>query len=430
MYRALDHAATGDLAAMQLPLEDVKILDLSHALAGPFCSTLLGDFGAQIVKIEVPGVGDIARAWGPPFYNTEAAYFVSLHRNKKSLEIDLKQEIGKEVFFRLVEAFDVVLENFRVGTLQKLGIDYEKARLRNPGIVYCSISGFGQTGPYRDRAALDLIVQAESGMISVTGEAGGRGVRAGVSIADMTAGLYAAFGIMNALRVKEKTGQGQYVDVSMLEGQLGLLQGPIGSYLADGVVPEPMGTAYKALLPYQTFRTRTKDLALAVGSDRLWRIFCPVMGLEAMMDDPRFATNAARVRHRSELIAKLQEVFLSKSYEEWESLFLKHGIPVGAINSIAQVVEHPQVKSRGMLVESNHPVAGQVTLVGVPVKLSATPGSIREPAPLLGQHTEEVLQTYLQMSPAEIAKLRRAGVLGQHQTSASASAGGQNSHEA
>jgi formyl-CoA transferase/CoA:oxalate CoA-transferase len=280
---------------MQLPLEDVKILDLSHALAGPFCSTMLGDFGAQVVKVEVPGAGDIARGWGPPFYKTETAYFVSLHRNKKSIEIDFKKAAGKELFFRMVECFDVVLENYRVGTLDKLGIAYDKARVRNRGIIYCSVSGFGQTGPYRDRAALDLIVQAESGMISITGEPGSRGVRNGVSIADMVAGMWAAFGIMNALRVKEKTGKGQYVDVSMLEGQLGLLQGTIGAYMADGVLPEPMGTAYKALLPYQTFRTKTKDLALAVGSDKLWRLFCPILGLEEMLDDPRYATNAARV---------------------------------------------------------------------------------------------------------------------------------------
>jgi CoA:oxalate CoA-transferase len=282
--------------------------------------------------------------------------------------------------------------------------------------------GFGQTGPYRDRAALDLIVQAESGMISVTGEPGGRGVRAGVSIADMTAGLYAAFGIMNALRVKEKTGRGQYVDVSMLEGQLGLLQGTIGSYLADGVVPEPMGTAYKALLPYQTFQTKTKDLALAIGSDRLWRIFCPVMDLQDMMDDPRFATNAARSQNRAELIARLQEVFLNKPYEEWETLLLKHGIPVGAINTIDQVVEHPQVKARGMIAASDHPVAGKVKLVGVPVKLSETPGSVREPAPLLGQHTDEVLQQYLGMGEADITALRQAGVIGQQQPPAPAPA--------
>ncbi len=397
---------------MQLPLEDVKILDLSHALAGPFCSTMLGDFGAQVVKVEVPGAGDISRGWGPPFYKTETAYFVSLHRNKKSIEIDLKHEAGKELFFRLVEQFDVVLENFRVGTLDKLGLSYEKARARNPGIIYCSVSGFGQSGPYRDRAALDLIVQAESGMISITGEPGGRGVRNGVSIADMVAGMWAAFGIMNALRVKEKTGQGQYVDVSMLEGQLGLLQGTIGAYMADGEVPEPMGTAYKALLPYQTFRTASKDLALAVGSDKLWRLFCPVLGLEDMMDDARYATNAARVQNRASLIARLQEVFVTKTYETWEALLLAHGIPVGAINTIDQVVQHPQVQARGMIVENDHPVAGTVKLVGVPVKLSATPGSIREPAPLLGQHTDAVLRDYLGMDETAIAVLHQQGVLG------------------
>lgn len=397
---------------MQMPLEGVKILDLSHALAGPFCSTMLGDFGAQVIKLEVPGSGDIARAWGPPFYHTETAYFVSLHRNKKSIEVDLKHEAGKDLFFRLVEQCDVVLENFRVGTLDKLGIGYEQGRSRNPGIIYCSVSGFGQTGPYKDRGALDLIVQAESGMISITGEPGSRGVRNGVSIADMVAGMYAAFGIMNALRVKDKTGRGQYVDVSMLEGQLALLQGTIGAYLADGVVPEPMGTAYKALLPYQTFRTKTRDLALAVGSDRLWRIFCPLMGLSEMMDDPCFATNAARSKHREALIGRLQDVFLTKTYAEWEDLLLSHGIPMGAINTIDQVVEHPQIKARGGIVESKHPVAGDVQIVGVPVKLSETPGSVREPAPLLGQHTDEVLHDYLGMDEAQIACLRQAGAIG------------------
>ena len=401
---------------MQMPLEDVKILDLSHALAGPFCSTMLGDFGAQVIKLEVPGAGDIARAWGPPFYNTETAYFVSLHRNKKSIEIDLKHPAGTDLFFRLVEQCDVVLENYRVGTLDKLGIGYDQARQRNAGIIYCSVSGFGQDGPYRDRAALDLIVQAESGMISITGEPGGRGVRCGVSIADMVAGMYAAFGIMNALRVKEKTGQGQYVDVSMLEGQLGLLQGTIGAYLADGELPQPMGTAYKALLPYQTFRTKTRDLALAVGSERLWRIFCPLMGLAHLLDDPRYARNADRNAHRDMLIATLQDIFLTRPYEEWEALFLQHGIPVGAINTIDKVVEHPQVKARGALVECDHPAAGKVQMVGVPVKLSATPGRVREPAPMLGQHTDEVLRHYLKLDEAAITALREAGAIGKKRT--------------
>src|SRR5216684_1351756 len=352
----------GDTLPMQLPLEDVKILDLSHALAGPFCSTMLGDFGAQVVKVEVPGAGDIARGWGPPFYNTETAYFVSLHRNKKSLEIDLKTEAGKELFFRMVERFDVVLENYRVGTLDKLGIAYDKARVRNPGIIYCSVSGFGQTGPYRDRAALDLIVQAESGMISLTGEPGSHGVRCGVSIADMTAGMHAAFGILAALHARKRTGQGQFVDVSMLEGQLGLLDSVIATYLADGVVPRPMGTAYKALLPYQTFRTRTQDIAIAVGSDGLWRTFCPLLGIDDMRDDPRYATNRARSENRESLIARLQEVFLTRTYEEWEALLLPAGIPLGAINSVDRVVEHPQVKARGVLAEYEHPAATRLYL--------------------------------------------------------------------
>ena len=397
---------------MTLALDDITVLDLSHALAGPFASTMLGDFGARVIKVEPPGTGDISRAWGPPFYGSEPAYFVNLHRNKKSVAIDLKHPEGKALFFRLMERSDVVLENYRVGTLEKLGIDYERARARHPGIIYCSVSGFGQTGPYRDRAALDLIVQAESGMMSVTGEPGGRGVRCGVSIADMTAGMYAAFGILTALHAREKTKRGQFIDVSMLEGQLGLLHGMIGAYLADGIVPQPMGTAYKALLPYQTFRTKTRDLALAVGSDKLWRIFCPLLGIEDMLDDPRYATNAARAANRESLIARLGAVFLTKSYEEWEAILLPAGIPMGAINTIDRVVDHPQVEARGMLVEHEHPVAGTVRMVGVPVRLSETPGAIRTPAPLLGQHTDEVLRDRLGLDDEEIERLRRAGAIG------------------
>ena len=400
------------IARMTLALDDVKILDLSHALAGPFASTLLADFGAAVIKVEPPGSGDISRAWGPPFYGSEPAYFVNLNRNKKSVEIDLKHPEGKELFFRLMEKSDVVLENYRVGTLEKLGIDYPRARVRNAGIVYCSVSGFGQTGPYRDRAALDLIVQAESGMISVTGEPGHPGVRCGVSIADMTAGLYAAFGILTALHARRRTGQGQAIDASMLEGQLGLLHGMVGAYLADGMVPEPMGTAYKALLPYQTFRTKTRDLALAVGSDKLWRTFCPLLGLEALTDDPRYATNAARNANRESLIAQLQDTFRTKTYEEWEAILLPAGIPMGAINSIGAIVDHPQVKAREMIVEHEHPVAGKVKTVGVPLRLSGTPGSVREPAPLLGQHTDAVLRAELGLADDEIDRLRQAGAIG------------------
>ena len=397
---------------MPMPLEDVTVLDLSHALAGPFCSTMLADFGARVIKLEPKGEGDIARAWSPPLSGGERSYFVSLHRNKKGVAIDLKRPEGKELFFQLVERADVVLENYRTGALTRLGLDYEAARARNPAIIYCSISGFGQDGPYRDRAALDLILQAESGMISVTGEPGSHGVRAGTSIADMTAGMYAAYGIMLALRVKERTGRGQSIDVSMLEGQLSLLGTMIGGYLADGEVPQPMGTAYKALLPYQAFRTNTRDLALAVGSEPLWKIFCPIIGAPELAEDPRYRTNADRSRHRDTLIPRLQEIFLTRSYEEWEKTLLEHGVPVGAINTLAEVVEHPQVKARGALVEMDHPRAGKVRMVGVPIRLSETPGAVRTPSPMLGEHTEEILRDVLGLDAAKVAALRKAGAIG------------------
>ena len=397
---------------MPMPLDDVRVLDLSHALAGPFCSTMLADFGAEVIKLEPRGDGDIARAWGTRLPGGETAYFVSLHRNKKGIEIDLKHPDGKALFLDLVDRCDVVLENYRVGALERLGLGYEVARARNPRVIYCSVSGFGQDGPYRDRAALDLILQAESGMISVTGEEGGHGVRCGVSIADMTAGMYAAYGIMLALRARERTGRGQAIDVSMLEGQLSLLGTMIGGYLADGQIPAPMGTAYKALLPYQTFRTRTRDLALAVGSEKLWKVFCPVIGCPELADDPRYRTNADRAKHRDTLIPRLQEVFLTRTYEEWEPLLLANGIPFGAINGIAEVVDHPQVAARQALVEMDHPRAGKVRIVGAPVRLSDTPGSVRTPSPSLGEHTEEVLRGVLGLGDEAVARLRAAGVIG------------------
>ena len=397
---------------MNAALDDITVLDLSHALAGPLASTLLADFGARVIKVETPGQGDIARRWGPPFYGDDSAYFVDLNRNKKSVEIDLKHPKGKELLFRLLERSDVLLENFRVGTVERLGIDYPAAAARRPGIVYCSISGFGQTGPYRDRPAMDLIVQAESGMMSVTGEAGGRGVRCGVSIADMTAGMNAAVAVLTALHARGRTGRGQFIDVSMLEGQLGLLDATIATYRADGVVPSPLGTAYRALLPYQTFRTRTQDLAVAVGSDSLWRSFCPLLGLLALRDDPRYRTNADRSRNRESLIATLQEVFLTRTYAEWEAILVPAGIPMGAINTIDRVVTHPQVQARGVFAECDHPVAGTMSVVSPYFRLSATPGGVRTAAPLLGQHTDEVLREQLGLSAKEIDALRRAGAIG------------------
>ena len=396
---------------MQSPLEDIKVLDLSHALAGPFCSTMLADFGAQVIKLEPPGAGDLARTWGAPVPGPDHAYFVTLHRNKRSVVVDLKHPQGKELFFRLIERCDVVLENYRVGALSRLGLDYEAARKRNPGIIYCSVSGFGQDGPYCERAALDLILQAESGMISVTGEPGSAGTRAGVSIADLTAAMYAAYGVMLALRVKEKTGEGQSVDISMLEGQLSLLCTTFGNYFANGEIPRPMGTAYPAVVPYQTFHTKTRDLALAIAGEKLWKILCPVIGCPELANDPLYRTVPDRARNRETLIPRLQQAFLKRTYEEWEPLLLANDIPVGAINNLAQVVEHPQVKARGALVEFDHPNAGRVRAVGSPVRLSKTPAAMRTPAPLHGQHTHEVLREVLGISAEELAALSAAGVI-------------------
>jgi len=396
---------------MKLPLEGVKVLDLTHALAGPFCSTMLADYGAEVIKLEAFGAGDIARSWGTLLPGGETAYFASLHRNKKGIEVNLKHARGKEIFFDLVERCDIVIENFRVGTLKKLGLDYEKARARNSGIIYCSISGFGQSGPYKDRAALDLILQAESGMISVTGEPGGRGVRCGVSIADLTAGLNAAFGIMAALRVKEKTGRGQHVDVSMMEGQMSLLNTIIGNYLADGKLPAQMGTAYTALTPYQTFHTKTKDFALAVGSEKLWKTFCPAIGHPELTDDPRYAKNPARTKNRGTLIPALQEIFMTRTFDEWEKVLLGSGIPFGALNNIAQLVEHPQVKARGSMVDIDHPKIGKTRVVGPVAKLSETPATIRSLSPSLGEHTAEVLHDFLGLTTEAIAALRVDGVI-------------------
>ena len=406
-----------------LALDDITVLDLSHALAGPFASTLLGDYGAEIIKIE-PLDGEIAHHWGPPFYERdgerEAAYFVNLNRNKRSVAIDLKHAEGRALFLSLAGGADVVLENLRVGTVGKLGIDYASASARQPRLVYCSVSGFGQDGPYRNRAALDLVVQAESGMISITGEGPERraagepphGVRCGVSIADITAGMYAAFGILTALHARERTGRGQFIDVSMLEGQLGILSGMIGAFVADRLVPEPLGTAYAALLPYQTFRTKTRDIAIGIGSNKLWRTFCPLLGLAALVDDPRFANNPARNANRPELIDALQQAFLTRSYEEWEAILLPAGIPMGAINTIEQVVAHPQVAARGAIVEQEHPIAGTVQSVAPPVRMSATPGSIRRPAPRIGEHTVEVLRERLGLSASEIERLQRENIIG------------------
>jgi len=395
-----------------MALEDVTVLDLSHALAGPYASTVLADFGARVIKVESPDGGDIARHWGPPAYGEDSAYFVTLNRNKMSLGLDLKNAGGRRVFFALAEKADVVLENFRVGVVRKLGVDYESVAARNPRVIYCSISGYGQDGPYRDRAATDTIVQAESGIMSFTGEEGHRPVRNGISIADLTAGVNATIAILMALHARQRSGQGQFIDVSMLEGQLGLLDHSLGSYFATGVPFKPMGTSSVNIVPYQMFETRTRDIAIAVISNALWRAFCPALGIGEWMDDPRFSTNRARVQNRDALRARLQEIFLTKTYEEWEPILLAAGVPVGAVNDMAAAVRHPQVDARGVLVELDHPVAGKVKVIAPCFRMSRTPGQARTAAPLLGQHTEQILRDELGLSTTEVEELRQAGAIG------------------
>lgn len=398
---------------MKHALEGVRVLDLSHALAGPYCSTLLADFGAEVIKVEPPG-GEISRSWGSPLPGgADNDYFSSLHRNKHGIVLDLKQKKARELLLDLAAKSDVLLENFRVGVMDKLGLGYEAVRQRNPGIIYCSISGFGQDGPYRDRAGMDMILQAESGMISVTGEIGGGGVRCGVSIADLTGGNNAAMAILMALRVKEKCGQGQYIDVSMMEGQVSLLRTLLSEYLYTGEMPVPMGNTYKPILPYQVFRTRSRDMALAVGTEKLWQDFCPAIGHPELANDPRYASNSQRMKNRQSLTDTLQEILLTKSYEEWESIFVPRGIPVGAINNMAELVNHPQVKARETIVDVPHPRAGTVRMVGTPFRMSLTPGEIRNAAPMLGEHTREVLARMLGLDEQACDVLQEQGVFGQ-----------------
>ena len=391
-------------------LADITVLDLSHALAGPFTSTMLGDYGADVIKIEPPEGGDMARRWGPPFYGGESAYFVNLNRNKRSLALDLKQPAGRDLFFQLLDRADVVIENLRVGTVEKLGVDYARCRARNPRIIYASISGFGQDGPYRDRAALDLVVQAESGMISVTGPAEGSGVRCGISIADITAGMFAAFSVMTALHARQASGVGQYIDVSMLEGQMSILGGVIGTYIADGEIPGPMGTAYKALLPYQTFHTKTRDIAIGVGSDRLWQVFCPAIGLAHFADDARFATNAARSANRRALVDALQAAFLTKAYRGLGA----DSDRSGRAGWRHQYDRRPRSTSAGArpwcACQTKHPTAGRLRVVGPPTRLSETPGVLRRAAPLLGEHTREILRD-IGIDAAELARHEASGVI-------------------
>jgi crotonobetainyl-CoA:carnitine CoA-transferase CaiB-like acyl-CoA transferase len=391
------------------PLDDLTVVDFTRALAGPYCTMMLGDLGARVLKVETPEGGDDTRGWGPPFLDGESAYFMSINRNKQSVTLNLKHRLGRDLALRLLEGSDVLVENFRPGTMDRLGLGYAAVREREPRIVYCSISGFGQTGPYRERPAYDLIVQGMGGIMGITGEPDGAPMRVGVAIADICAGMFAAYGILAALRARERTGRGQWIDASMLDGQVAWMTYMAANYFATGENPPRVGSAHLNLVPYQPFRTRDGFVNVAVGSEGLWHKFCEALDL-TIARDPRFATNAARVAHRRELLDVIAPVFARGTTGEWVARLLDAGVPAGPIYTMSEVMTDPQVRHRAMVVEVPHSRVGPVTVNGIPVKLSETPGAVRTPPPVLGEHTEEVLRG-LGLSRDDIASLRAEGVI-------------------
>lgn len=396
---------------MDPPLKGIRILDLSQSLTGPFCSMILADLGAEVIKIEIPEVGDMTRSWGPPFIGGESAYFLCVNRNKKSITLNLKTDKGKKILYRLAEKCDVFLENFRPGVTDKLGVNYETIHEINSHMIYCSISGFGQTGPYRDWPAYDIVVQGLGGFMGITGESGRPPVRVGVAITDILAGAHATIAILSALIARKTTGKGQWIDMSMFDGAVSWMTYMAANYFATGKVPERMGSAHPNIVPYQCFETKDRRyINIAIGNDRLWTSLCKVLGLEKLAQDPKFATNPMRVENRNELISMLTKVFLTKTRNEWLKI-LGREIPCGPVYTMDEIFSDHQVLHRGMLVEIDHPVAGKIKQIGIPMKFSETPGEIKAPPPLLGQHTEEILKKFLKLSEKDVSQLRKEKVI-------------------
>jgi crotonobetainyl-CoA:carnitine CoA-transferase CaiB-like acyl-CoA transferase len=374
------------------PLDGMTVLDFSHALAGPYCTMLMAAYGATVIKVEGPE-GDIGRTWGPPFHGADASYFVGLNSGKQSLAIDLKTAEGLDACRKLAAKADILIENFRPGTMNRLGLDYVSLSVANPRLIYVSISGYGQTGPRRLEPAMDLIIQSASGLMSITGTAAGETVKTGHSIADITAGLFSLIGAMMAIEARHRTGRGQFVDVSMMDTVMSSMLPSFARYLASGVVPKPMGTLFDGIVPYRNFVCADREITLAVASDKLWKSFCEAIDRTDLADDADYKTNPLRVKNRRVLEPILEALFRSRPAHQWVELLARHGVPATVVRNLKEVIDDEQTAARNMTPTVQHPVAGPIRVIGVPVQLSETPGRIGGASPLLGADTAAILNS-------------------------------------
>jgi crotonobetainyl-CoA:carnitine CoA-transferase CaiB-like acyl-CoA transferase len=388
------------------PLDGLRVLDFSHALAGPYCTMILSHYGADVYKIESPDGGEVGRTWGPPFTGDEASYFLGINAGKRSLAIDLKKPEGVALCLDMIERADVLIENMRPGTMDRLGLGYRAAQARNPRLIYCAVSGYGQTGPSRDEPAMDLILQASSGLISITGVEGGERVRCGHSVADITAGMFAIIGILLAVEARNRTGAGQFVDVSMLDSMISAMASNYAYFSGSGLVPGPLGTRFGAIVPYRGFPTSDREIVIAVASNKLWRDFCIAIEKPEWAENPEYATNALRVKHRETLEPAIAAIFRSNTSAYWVERLCVHGIPCAPVRTLDEVAADPQVAERGML-----PDIDGFRVTGPPVKFSATPGSVPRRAPQLGEHTAELLKELLGLTDSDVAGLLQRGAI-------------------